>query len=54
MTLETLIERRQQRAADCFDLAARVTHMPKLDADALRATARFHIETVRLLQTLMT
>jgi hypothetical protein len=54
MTLEMLIQWHQQRAADCFELAQRVTHMPKVDADALRATATFHIEAVRLLQTLGT
>jgi hypothetical protein len=54
MTLEMLIAWHQQRAADCFELAQRVTHMPKVDADALRATATFHIEAVRLLQTLGT
>jgi hypothetical protein len=47
-----LIQWHQQRAADCFALVARVTHMPKVDADALKATAQFHIEAVRLLQTL--
>jgi hypothetical protein len=50
LTLETLIQWHQHRAADCFDLAKRVTHMPKLEADALQA--QFHIEVVRLLQTL--
>jgi hypothetical protein len=52
LTKEMLIAWHQQRAADCFDLVARVTHMPKVDADALKATAQFHIEAVRLLQTL--
>jgi len=36
MTLEMLIAWHQQRAADCFDLVKRVTHMPKVDADALK------------------
>jgi len=52
MTLEMLIAWHQRRAADCFDLVSRVTHMPKVDADALKATAQFHIEAARLLQSL--
>jgi hypothetical protein len=47
-----LIAWHQQGAADCFDLVNCVTHMPKGDADALKGTAQFHIEAVRLLQTL--
>jgi hypothetical protein len=51
ITLETLIEWHQQRAADCFMILARATLMPKAEMQALRATAQFHIAAVRLLQT---
>jgi len=33
-------------------ILARVTHMPKAEADALQATSQFHIEAVRRLQKL--
>ena len=52
MTLEMLIQWHQQRAGECFAILARATHMPQSEADALQATAQFHIEAVRLLQTL--
>ena len=41
-----------EREGECFAILARATHMPKVEADALQATAQFHIEAVRLLQTL--
>jgi hypothetical protein len=49
MPLEMLIAWHQQRAGDCFAILSRATHMPKIEADALKATAQFHIEAVRLL-----
>jgi hypothetical protein len=52
MTLEMLITRHQQCAGECFAILARDTRMPKVEAEALKATAQFHIEAVRLLQTL--
>jgi hypothetical protein len=52
MTLDMLIMWHQQRAGECFAILARATHMPKAEADALQAPARFHIEAVRLLQKL--
>ena len=52
MTLETLIAWHQHRAGECFAILSRATHMPKGEADALQATAQFHIEAVRLLQKL--
>jgi hypothetical protein len=52
MTLEMLIAWHQQRAGECFAILARATYMPKAEADALQATAQFHIEAVRLLRTL--
>jgi hypothetical protein len=51
MTLEVLIEWHRQRAGECFAILARVTRMPKAEADALQATAQFHIEAVRLLKS---
>jgi hypothetical protein len=41
----------EQRAGECFAILSRATHMPKAGAEALKATAQFHIEAVRLLQT---
>jgi len=52
VTLETLIAWHQQRAGECFAILSRATHMPKAEADALKATTQFHIEAVRLLQRL--
>jgi hypothetical protein len=51
MTVEMLIAWHQQREGECLALLACATHMPKVEADALQATAQFHIEAVRLLQT---
>jgi hypothetical protein len=53
MTLEMLIAWHQQREGKCFAILARATHMPKAEAEALKATAQFHIEAVRLLQTVV-
>jgi hypothetical protein len=50
ITLETLIEWHQHRAADCFTTLSRATLMPKSETQALQATAQFHIAAVRLLR----
>jgi hypothetical protein len=52
ITLEALIAWHQQRAADCFTTSVRATLMPKSEMQALQGTAQFHIEAVRLVQTL--
>ena len=52
ITLEMLIAWHQQRAGECFAILARATHIPKAEAEALKATAQFHIEAVCLLQSL--
>jgi hypothetical protein len=51
MTLEMLITWHQHRAGECFAILSRARHMPKAEAEALKATAQFHIEAVRLLET---
>jgi hypothetical protein len=52
MKLEMLITWHQHRAGECFAILSRATHIPKREREALKATAQFHTEAVRLLQTL--
>jgi hypothetical protein len=42
---QVLITRHQQCAGECFAILARATRMPKAEAEALKATAQFHIPT---------
>jgi hypothetical protein len=52
MALEELIayHQDQERGADCF--LSRATHIPLKESEAIMAAVQFHVEAVRLLQTL--
>jgi hypothetical protein len=52
MTLEELIAYHQERGADCFTVLSRATYIPLKESEAIMAAVQFHVEAVRLLQTL--
>jgi hypothetical protein len=54
MALEELIayHQDQERGADCFTVLSRATYIPLKESEAIMAAVQFHVEAVRLLQTL--